>query len=247
MITKNTIKSIQALKQTKYRKEQQLFVVEGRKSVEELLRSDFETLSIYATERFLEEHPWQDARIETVNEVQMEQMSNLDTPPGVLAVVRIPNRTIEAMDEEPMSIVLDGIGNPGNLGTIIRTAEWFGIKNIICSKDCVEVWNPKVIQATMGSVFRVNIVYTDLETYLDRQRAKGKAVYGALLDGENIFKKANWADGVLVIGSESHGIREPLLPKITHPITIPRAQGSITESLNASMATGIIIASWASK
>ena len=246
MITKNTIKSIQALKQAKYRKEQQRFIVEGRKSVEELLHSEFETVGLYATERFLQDYPWQDPRLENVTEVQMEQMSCLDTPPGILAVVKMPQKAVEQLPDEPLSIALDGIGNPGNLGTIIRTAEWFGIKNIICSEDCVEVWNPKVIQATMGSVFRVNVVSTDLEKYLDRQSAKGTAVYGALLEGENIFGKTQWTDGVLVIGSESHGIREPLLGKISHSITIPRAEGSITESLNASMATGIILAFWAS-
>jgi len=247
MITKNTIKTIQSLKQTKYRRELQLFVVEGRKCVEELLSSDFDIKAIYATERFLEEWGWQDDRIEVASEVQMEQMSSLDTPPGVLAVVSIPERTSQEFPDTRLVIALDGIGNPGNLGTIIRTAEWFGVRDIVCSNDCVEVWNPKVIQATMGSVFRVNIVYTDLEVYLEKQRNSGKAIYGALLDGEDIFKKAHWEDGVLVIGSESHGIRKPLLSKITHPITIPRAQGSVTESLNASMATGILLAFWASK
>ena len=153
MITKNTIKSIQALKQAKYRKEQQRFIVEGRKSVEELLHSEFETVGLYATERFLQDYPWQDPRLENVTEVQMEQMSCLDTPPGILAVVKMPQKAVEQLPDEPLSIALDGIGNPGNLGTIIRTAEWFGIKNIICSEDCVEVWNPKVIQATMVRCF----------------------------------------------------------------------------------------------
>ncbi len=244
MITKNTVKSVQALKQAKYRKEQQRFVVEGRKSVEELLRSNFETTALYATERFMEENPWNDERIEIATETQMEQMSSMDTPPGVLAVASIPKRTMDTLCREPLDLALDGIGNPGNLGTIIRTAEWFGIRNIICSQDCVEIWNPKVIQATMGSVFRVNLVYTDLEAYLNEQKAKGKSIYGALLEGENLFKKSRWAEGVLVIGSESHGIRSSLLPMITHPITIPRAEGSVTESLNASMATGIILAQW---
>lgn len=247
MITKNIIKTVQSLKQAKYRKEYQQFVVEGRKSVEELLASSLETVGLYATERFLTDHECLDPRLETVSEVQMEQMSSLDTPPGIMAVARIPERPLEKLPPERLSIALDGIGNPGNLGTIIRTAEWFGIKNIICSDDCVEVWNPKVIQATMGSVFRVNVVSTDLEVYLKKQQATGKALYGALLKGEDIFTKDHWDDGVLIIGSESHGIREPLLPLITHPITIPKSKGSLTESLNASMATGIILAFWASK
>lgn len=247
MITKNTIKAVQALKQAKYRKEYQQFVIEGRKSVEELLSSSIETVGLYATERFLADYECQDPRLEIVSEVQMEQMSSLDTPPGIMAVARIPSKTLESLPPERLSIALDGIGNPGNLGTIIRTAEWFGIKNIICSNDCVEVWNPKVIQATMGSVFRINVVSTDLEAYLKKQKDMGKALYGALLKGENIYAKDHWDEGILIIGSESHGIRESLLPLITHPITIPRSTDSLTESLNASMATGIILAFWASK
>ena len=243
MITKNTVKTIQSLKQAKYRKEYQLFIVEGRKTIEELLHSSFEPTAIYATERFLKEYEFHDERLETVSEVQMAQMSALDTPPGILAVVRIPQQ--DAIREDGMTLALDGIANPGNMGTIIRTAEWFGIKQIVCSEDCVELWNPKVIQATMGSVFRMQIAYTDLESYL--KNTQGRAIYGALLEGENLFKMPRWEDGVIVIGSESHGIRSQLLPYITRPITIPKAAGSLTESLNASMATGIILSSWASK
>lgn len=243
MITKNTVKFIQSLKQQKYRNEHQLFVVEGRKMVEELLRSPFEVNYLFATEKYLHEHPMDTSLMELVTEVQMEQMSGQDTPPGILAVARI--RKMEINSDEKMVLALDGIANPGNMGTIIRTAEWFGIRQIICSEDCVEIWNPKVIQATMGSIFRMQIGYTDLEKYLTRLKAR--VVYGALLEGENIFKKDRWEDGIIVIGSESHGIRSNLLPLITHPITIPRAKGSVTESLNASMATGIILSTWASK
>lgn len=247
MITKNTVKQVQSLKQQKYRKELQCFVVEGRKMVEELLQSDFETVQLFATERYLDEHALQDPRLETVTEVQMAQMSGQDTPPGVLAVARTKNHLVEAMTLGPMTLALDGIANPGNLGTIIRTAEWFGVRNIVCSEDCVEVWNPKVIQATMGSIFRMQVATAPLAGFLRKQQQAGKAVYGALLEGENLFRKDRWEDGILVIGSESHGIRKELLPLITQPITIPRAEGSVTESLNASMAAGIILSSWASK
>ena len=247
MITKNTIKLIQSLKQQKYREEHQLFVVEGRKMVEELLRSSFETVHLLATERYLEEHPIDDTRLETVTEVQMEQMSGQNTPPGILATVKIPTRDLGTLEEAKMILALDGIANPGNMGTIIRTAEWFGIKQIICSEDCVELWNPKVIQATMGSIFRMEVVSADLTEYLKMVRKEGKAVYGALLKGEDLFRKEVWDDGVIVIGSESHGIRGNILPLISHPITIPRAEGSVTESLNASMAAGIILATFAMK
>lgn len=244
MITKNTIKLVQSLKQQKFRKEHGLFVVEGRKMVEELLVSSIETVYLFATERYLVEHPVNDQRLETVTEVQMSQMSSQDTPPGILAVARIPNPAV--IQNKGMMLALDGIANPGNLGTIIRTAEWFGVKQIVCSNDCVELWNPKVIQATMGSVFRISMIYTDLERYLKEAKDRGQAVYGALLEGENLFKKeGRWADGIIVIGSESHGIRGNILPLLTHPITIPRASGSVTESLNASIAAGIILAAMA--
>ncbi|MBR4392011.1 MAG: RNA methyltransferase [Bacteroidales bacterium] len=244
MITKNTIKLVQSLKQQKFRKEHQLFVVEGRKMVEELLRSSFDMVYLFATERYCNENGIPDDRMETASEVQMAQMSGQDTPPGILAVVRIPKRT-RPISHEGMTLALDGIANPGNMGTIIRTAEWFGVKEIVCSEDCVEIWNPKVIQATMGSIFRMNVVSAPLDAYLMEERNMGKAIYGALLEGENIFKKAQWEDGIIVIGSESHGIRSNILPFITHPITIPRVGESVTESLNASMATGIILAAFA--
>lgn len=208
--------------------------------VKELLQSNMKTLCLYATERFLRDYEINDDRLEIATEIQMEQMSGQDTPPGILAVVEIPQP--RAIKEEGMILALDGIANPGNMGTIIRTAEWFGMSQIVCSEDCVELWNPKVIQATMGSIFRMNVTSVNLASYLDEAKKLGKAIYGALLDGENIFSKERWDDGVIVIGSESHGIRSEILPYITHPITIPRAKGSITESLNASMAAGIIMA-----
>lgn len=208
--------------------------------VEELLQSNMKTLCLYATERFLRDYEINDDRLEIATDIQMEQMSGQDTPPGILAVVEVPQP--RAIKEEGMILALDGIANPGNMGTIIRTAEWFGMSQIICSEDCVELWNPKVIQATMGSIFRMNVTSVNLASYLDEVRKSGKAIYGALLDGENIFRKERWDDGVIVIGSESHGIRSEILPYITHPITIPRAEGSVTESLNASMAAGIIMA-----
>ena len=240
MITKNTIKQIASLRQQKFRKELGLFVVEGRKMVEELLHSDFDTVGLYATEAFLADYP-AFAKAEIVSDVQMQQMSGQDTPPGILAVVRIP-RQGEIMTSSRLILALDGIANPGNMGTLIRTAEWFGIRDVVCSMDCVELWNPKVVQATMGSLFRVKVWETDLPTYLQQAKAEGKAVYGALLEGENLFQMKEKPEGILVIGSESHGIRAEVLPCITHPVTIPRAGGSVTESLNAAVAGGILMA-----
>jgi TrmH family RNA methyltransferase len=237
MITKNTIKQVAALRQQKFRKEQGRFVVEGRKMVEELLRSDFATEALYATNEWMGYFP----QAEMVSEMQMEQMSGQDTAPGILAVVQIPNR--QQLSVNPRFILaLDGIANPGNMGTIIRTAEWFGIHDIVCSPDCVEIWNPKVVQATMGSLFRINVLEAELSAFLKEQGKKGKAIYGALLEGENLFGMNEKAEGVIVIGSESHGIRKELLPLLSHPITIPRVGLSQTESLNASVAAAIIMA-----
>ena len=245
MITKNTIKSVAALRQQKYRKEQQLFVVEGRKMVNELIESDFEIINLFATKKYCSENEIQSDKVEIATEVQMEQMTGQDTAPGILALVRQP-KAVVIEPNATIVLALDGISNPGNMGTIIRTADWFGIRNIVCSSDCVEIWNPKVIQATMGSIFRMNIIETDLEAYLNENKNQGKAIYGALLNGENLFKMQGKAEGVIVIGSESHGIRTNILPLITHPITIPRAEGSLTESLNASVAAAIIVA-WMTK
>ena len=241
MVTKNELKRVASLKQQKFRNELGLFVVEGRKMVEELLRSDFETEALYATESFIDKSPTPFTQAETVSETQMEQMSGQDTPPGILATVRIPKERPISHDTR-FVIALDGIANPGNMGTIIRTAEWFGLHDIVCSTDCVETWNPKVVQATMGSLFRVNLVRTDLAAYLSEERKRNRAVYGALLEGENLFGMSELQEGVIVIGSESHGIRETVLPLVTRPITIPRLGGSATESLNASVAAAIIMA-----
>ena len=240
MLTKNTIKQIASLRQQKFRKELGLFVVEGRKMVEELLHSHFETVGLYATEAFLADYP-SFANAEIASEVQMQQMSGQDTPPGILAVVRIPEQG-DIKTASRFVLALDGIANPGNMGTLIRTAEWFSIQDVICSNDCVELWNPKTVQATMGSLFRVKVWKTDLSVFLQKAKDEGNAVYGALLNGENLFQMPSKPKGVIVIGSESHGIRPEVLPCITHPVTIPRVGGSATESLNAAVAGGIIIA-----
>ena len=240
MLTKNTIKQIASLKQQKFRKELGLFVVEGRKMTEELLHSDFEIVGVYATEAFLTDYP-AFSEAETVTEVQMQQMSGQDTPPGILSVVKIPQQG-EIKTTSRLILALDGIANPGNMGTLIRTAEWFGIHDIVCSKDCVELWNPKVVQATMGSLFRVKVWESDLAIYLHHAKDEGKSIYGALLDGENLFQMQAKPEGILVIGSESHGIRADVLPCITHPVTIPRVDDSMTESLNAAVAGAILMA-----
>ena len=243
-MTKNDIKFIQSLKQTKFRKENKMFVVEGNKLVSELLNSNFNVENILVTETWLEKFPEMTEILksyEIVNAKQMEQMSSMVTPPGILATAHTPSYIINPKDaENEILLALDGINDPGNLGTMIRTADWFGINKIVCSNDCADAWQAKTIQSTMGSIFRIQIMDTYLKEFLSNTNAP---IYGALMEGENIFtKKIEKKNGVIIIGSESHGIRKDVLPLVTSPIHIPRGKGSQTESLNASVAAAIIIA-----
>ena len=244
MITKNDIKIIQSLKQTKFRKENKMFVVEGNKLVSELLTSDFKVENILVTETWLEKFPEMAANLnsyEIVNTKQMEQMSSMVTPPGIIATAHTPSYNIMPEDaENEFILALDGINDPGNLGTMIRTADWFGINKIVCSQDCADAWQAKTIQSTMGSIFRIQIMETDLRELVSKVNVP---IYGALMEGENIFtKKIEKKNGIIIIGSESHGIRKDVLPLVTSPIHIPRGKGSQTESLNASVAAAIIMA-----
>ena len=252
MMTKNDIKFIQSLKQTKFRKENKMFVVEGNKLISELLASDFKVENVLVTETWLEKFPEMTASLksyEIVNAKQMEQMSSMVTPPGIIATAHTPSYNINPKDaENEFILALDGINDPGNLGTMIRTADWFGINKIVCSHDCADAWQAKTIQSTMGSIFRIEIIETDLKGFLTEINSTDVAsrvptpIYGALMEGENIFtKKIEKKNGVIIIGSESHGIRKDVLPLVTSPIHIPRGNGSQTESLNASVAAAIII------
>ena len=240
MISKAQIKLIQSLKQIKFRREHRLFVAEGKKIVEELIRSDIRVREVYATLEWMEENKALTDEFGTevfrINQKELERISKLNTPNQVLAVCRIPERKPEEIKGEKIQLALDSIRDPGNLGTIIRTADWFGIQEVICSDDCVDVYNPKVVQASMGSIARVKMYYTDLAEYLS---GCGKNIYATVLDGESIFTSAA-EEGVFVIGNESKGIRQEVLQQATHLISIPSHGGA--ESLNASVATGIILA-----
>jgi len=243
IMTKNDVKELQALRQAKGRKERGIFAVEGNKLVEELIKSQFRINNVFATEQWVEKNSVlakQIADYEIVTPKQMEQVSNFVTPPGIFATAMMPKYKIEPKDTETqMILMLDGINDPGNLGTIIRTADWFGIKKIVISEDTCDPWQPKVIQSTMGSIFRMQIIETDIVKFLKEVKTP---VFGALMQGKNVYHtqiKDN--QGVIIIGSESHGIRENIMPFVSCPINIPRAEGSQTESLNASVAAGIII------
>jgi TrmH family RNA methyltransferase len=234
MVSKSEVKYIQSLYQKKNRVEEGLFIAEGPKLVEELLRSDYVVRAVYATEQWCNANSQVPAR--QVTAADLERISALQTPNQVLAIGEQRPATGEPELKGHFSLVLDGIQDPGNLGTIIRIADWFGIRQVIASPDTAELYNPKVIQSTMGSFLRVQLWYQPLEAFLPMA---GVPVYGALLEGKSVMQQSAVKEGILVIGNESKGIRDPLLPFITNALTIPRIGEA--ESLNAAVATGIML------
>jgi TrmH family RNA methyltransferase len=248
MLSNNQIKYINSLKIKKFRQKYGTFIVEGEKGVSELLSSSLKAVKIFATPEWhvrnssLFRH--KDIELQKITLDELKKLSDLITPNQVLALAEIPDFRMPAPSEiNSLSIVLDGIRDPGNMGTIIRTSDWFGINTVICSHDSVDAYHPKVIQATMGSFSRVNVYYTDLFDFLSNLPAKFP-VYGALLKGENINQKTFEHRGIVLIGSESHGISPILLPYVNEPVHIPRfvhqKTKNLAESLNASIANGII-------
>lgn len=247
MISKEKIRHINALKTAKFRNQYGKFIAEGPKIIGELLKSSFKVLNIYATPEWIISNVGkipENIEVVEVSESELDKISNQKTPNQVLALVKFPEEPSEIPEISNFVLMLDGISDPGNLGTIIRTADWFGVQQIICSENCVDLYNPKVVQATAGSVFRVPVYYTDLEKYL-MKITPGIAVYGALLDGENLYSVKSGNSGIILIGSESHGISPKLIPHITHSIRIPdysSGKSLPAESLNASQAAAVICA-----
>lgn len=235
MLSKNELKYIQSLCQKKQRVEEGLFIAEGSKLVKELIKSHYRLKMIYALPEW-EENLFQDLPITRITASELSKMSQLSTPNQVIAVAEqlIPDR--EPVLSGKITLVLDDIRDPGNLGTLIRIADWFGIDQIIASEDTVDLYNPKVIQSTMGSFIRVQVWYKSLAGFLPTVNVP---VYGALLEGKNIYTLPPVTDGILVIGNESRGITSDVLPYITDPVTIPRSGGA--ESLNAAIAGGILL------
>jgi len=240
MLSKSQISLIKSLQQKKFRKEHQLFIVEGLKAITEFLNSSYTIQSVYCLTDIIPKLPilFHKQKVFEVTLNELEKISALQTPQGILALVEIPNN--ETFSEDKVNgiiLVLDGVQDPGNLGTIIRTADWFGFIDIICSENTVDIYNPKVIQATMGSLARVKVIYANLETVLKQSKLPK---YGTLLNGENLFN-ATWpSKGYLLFGTEGKGISDDVLPLITHPITIP-GNGK-AESLNVAISVGICCA-----
>lgn len=235
MVTKSELKYIQSLSDKKVRLESGCFIAEGVKLVGEMIAAGYPLKAVYALDSWVS--PDATLEVTRIEAFELEKMSLLQTPNQVLAVAMMPQNTNPIELAGQLTIVLDGIQDPGNLGTIIRTADWFGIPQIVASEDTVDVYNPKVIGASMGSFMRVQVHYNNLAAWMPTVKLP---VYGALLEGENIFTTKAPNGGVLVIGSEGKGIRENIIDFVTHPVTIPKTGGA--ESLNAGIAAGIIIA-----
>ena len=231
-LSKNQVKWVRSLQQKKQRDAESVFVAEGHKCVEEL-RNAFKLVLLVTPDN--------------ATEVEIAQMSNLRTPQGVIGVFR----KREAMGNETIGdgiiVALDGVQDPGNLGTIIRTCDWFGVRDIYCSTDTADCYNPKVVQATMGALARVRVHYIHLEEWLKQVHQAGMPVYGTLLEGDNMYHEGAIADkskGVIIMGNEGNGISPAVRKLITHPLRIPSypADAETSESLNVGIATAIVLA-----
>jgi len=266
MITKNQIKLIKQLEQKKFRRKEGLFVAEGPKVVGDLM-ARWTPAAMFAVEGY---QPPTDAsnralydnsQIQRISDDELRRISFLQHPQQVLALFPIPalglttlatalgQRTLATKGRQKgaqappstLTLALDGVQDPGNLGTIIRLADWFGIDTIVCSEETADVWNPKVVQATMGSIARVNVVYTNLATYIDAL-PQDVPVYGTLLDGDNIYEQQLTEGGLIVMGNEGNGLTNEIRRRVTRRLLIPSYRTDTAESLNVAIATAIVCA-----
>ena len=255
MISKNQIKYVRQLEQKKFRKQEGLFIAEGHKVVGDLLRAGYIPKLLFATEKWLHENRLlvltTAVTPTTVTDDELRRLSLQQHPQQVLALFPLPSSAsvissaVErsalplGSSKKSLAIALDGVQDPGNLGTIIRIADWFGISTIICSDDTVDAWNPKVVQATMGSLARVNIIYTNLPEFLDTL-PPDYPVYGTLLDGDNIYTQPLTPHGLIVMGNEGNGISEAVRQRVNRRLLIPDFHdGDTADSLNVAIATAI--------
>lgn len=250
MLSKSQISFVASLQQKKIRKQEGLFIAEGEKVVEELLASSWPVRKIYATEAFFDKYRHNKEK-ETVtewmevSETELKKISLLTTPNKALALAVIPDYHLEKEDfSKSLSLVLDDISDPGNLGTIIRIADWFGIENIVCSNETADCYNSKVVQASMGSLFRVKVHYTELKNFLEQNSKTTKSdVFGMVMDGESIYSASLSTHGFIVIGNESMGISDELKKYFSKTLCVPpfmnEPRNKIPDSLNAAVATAI--------
>jgi len=240
MLGKSHSKYIQSLGQKKVRDEEGMFIAEGPKIVDELMVSAKANIQhLYALQNWIEANHDKCSGIPLVevNETDLQKISQLTTANQVLAVVRKFETPGEILIKAKVSLVLDTIQDPGNFGTILRICDWFGVDQIICSKECADVYNPKVVQSTMGSLVRVRLIYTNLNEWLGQQR--GGFIYAATLAGTDVTTMNKITEGLIVIGNESRGISPDIMSRVNEQITIPRKGKA--ESLNAAIATAIIL------
>lgn len=245
-ISKNQVKFVRSLQQKKQRDAENVFVAEGEKCVSEMLKAFVPQLVVSclpASPDILE-----------ATETEIEQMSSMRAPQGIIGVFKRPDTQMLPSADQNLILALDGIQDPGNLGTIIRTADWFGIRDIVCSHDTADCWNPKVVQATMGALARVRVHYTDLPAWIAENKGCSAAtincnvpVYGTLLDGKNMYTKnaiPQKQNGIIIMGNEGNGISPLVRTLITHPLFIPSfpPEQETSESLNVAIATAVILA-----
>ena len=239
-MTKAEIQQMRSLQDKRNRDAEGLFLAEGAKLVEEIASSKLTIRRIYTTRTDLK-----GANVEVIDSKTMERLSGLKTASDTLAVVEQPRYRLSLRSlTKSLVLALDGVQNPGNLGTIIRLADWFGVEDILCSKECADCFNPKVIQATMGAILRVRIHYVDnLAELLSEASKEGMPIYGTLLDGDNIYSTTLTPTGIIVMGNEGRGLSQECRRVVTHRLLIPAypANRPTSESLNVAMATGITL------
>lgn len=234
MLTKSQIKLITSLDQKKFRSQHQLFVVEGKKGVAEFLKSEFKLNHLYTT---VDDFECDTKKLTLISESELKKISSLTTPQVALGLFEIPKPI--PIETSGLIVALEAVRDPGNLGTIIRLCDWFGIQHLVCSDTTVDCFNPKVVQATMGSLTRVNISYVDLEAFLKSSKLPS---FGAFMDGDNVYKETLPQNGILILGNEANGISETIEALVTHKISIPRFGNlQATESLNVATATAILL------
>lgn len=235
MVSKNQIKLITSLQQKKFRQIHKLFLAEGVKVIQELLQSNFVLEHLYVTENIFDEVD--ETKKTKISDSDLKRISSLSTPNNCLALFEIPDQ--KPRNDKGLVVVLDDVRDPGNLGTIIRLCDWYGVEQIVCSEQTVDVYNPKVVQATMGSISRVSVSYIDLEKYLKRANT---TIFGTFMNGKNVYKENLPKEGILVLGNEANGISEKLEKLVTNKLAIPRF-GNLqqTESLNVATATAIFL------
>jgi TrmH family RNA methyltransferase len=234
-ISKNQLKLITSLSQKKYRQKHDLFIAEGVKVLNELLNSTFEIETLFCTDDF--EATISEEKVVRISETELKKVSTLKSPNKALGIFKIPKE--KAVQNSGLTIALDAINDPGNLGTIIRLCDWFGVTQLVCSKDTVDCYNQKVVQASMGSLTRVSIHYTDLENYITKSNLD---TFIADMDGENVYKTKLPKEGILIMGNEANGVSEEIKSLLQYKISIPRfGETQETESLNVATATAILL------